>query len=141
MPINRLFDFLVAFAARLGVERGDNFKSLLFKPAIRQQRQPEMAGAHQNDRLQARRAEFLGNFFGQFRHVVAQAARAERAETGEVLAELRGFDAGGLGERLAGNGAEAVLAQPREAAQINGKTINRLARNGRPAGFLQARKN
>ena len=78
--------------------------------------------------------------FDKRRHVITEAARAERAEVGEVLAELRGLDAGGPGERLAGNGADAVLAQPREAAQINRKTINRLARDDWPAVFLQGRR-
>ena len=114
--VNRLFGFLVAFAARLGVEGGDDLKSLLFKPTIRQQRQSKMADANENHRLQPRSAEFVGDLCGKFHHIVTQAARAERAETGEVLAELRGFHAGDLRERLAGNRADAVFAQPRKAA-------------------------
>ena len=137
MPYNRLLDFLVALASRLGIKGGDDFKSFLFESAIRQQRQAEVADADQDDRLQPRGAEFVGNLCGKFRHVVAEAARAEGAEIGEVLAQLRGLDAGGLGQRLAGNGADAVLAQPRQAAQINRKTINRLARDDRAAVFFQ----
>ncbi len=138
--VNRLFDFLVALAVRLGVERGDDFKSFLFKAAIREQREAEVADAHQDDRLQPRRAEFLGDLFEKLRDIVAQAARAERAEIRQVFAQLRGLDAGGLGERLAGNGADAVLTQPREAAQIDRKAINRLARDFRAVDFFQRRE-
>jgi len=38
--------------------------------------------------------------------IVAEAARAELAEIGEVLAKLGGLDAGDLGERLAGKRCE-----------------------------------
>ena len=137
MPYNRLLDFLVAFAPGLGIKRGDDFKSFLFKSAIRQQRQAEVADADQDDRLQPRGAELIGNPGGKFRHVVTEAARAERAEIGEVLAELRGLDAGGLGQRLAGNRADAVFAQPRQAAQVKRETINRLAGDDRAAVFFQ----
>ena len=98
-----------------------------------------MPDADKNHRLQSRRAEFVGNFFGQFRDIVAEAARAKRAEIREVFAQLRGFDARGFGERFAGNRLDAVIAQTREAAQINRKTINRLARNFSMS--FQARKN
>jgi len=47
---------------------------------------------------------------------------------------------GGPGEHLAGNGADAVLAQPREAAQIKRKAINRLARNGWTPVCFQGRR-
>src|SRR5450432_361980 len=95
-----------------------------------------MPDADQDDRLQMRRAKLLGNFFEKLRDLVAQAARAERAEIREVFAELGGLDAGGLRERLAGNRADAVLMQPREAAQINREAINRLARDDGTFGFF-----
>ena len=60
---NRLADFFVALTARVGVKAGDDFKSFLSKTAIRKQREAEMPDADQNDRLQARRAEFIGDFF------------------------------------------------------------------------------
>jgi len=88
--------------------------------------------------LQSRRSQFLGNFLRQFRHVVAESTRAERAEVGEILAELRGLDAGGLRECLARNRADAVLFQPCKAAQINRKAINRLARDFRTVVSFQS---
>src|ERR1017187_2445777 len=107
------------------------------KSAIRQQRKTKIADADQNHRLQPRGTEFIGNFGRKFSDVVTEAAGAERAEAGEVFAELRGFDAGGLRQRLAGNRADAILAQPRQAAQVNRETVNRLARDDGTAGFFQ----
>ena len=97
-----------------------------------------MPDADKNHRLQSRRAEFLGNFLRKLRHVVTKPARAERAEVSKVFAKLRGFDAGGFRERLARDRADAVLTEAREAAQINRKTINRLARNFRATILLQS---
>jgi hypothetical protein len=98
-----------------------------------------MPDADQNHRLQTRRAQFLGNFFEKLRDIVTQAARAERAEIGEVFAELGGLDARRFRERLAGNRADAVLMQPREAAQIDREAINRLARDDGTLGFFHTR--
>jgi hypothetical protein len=71
----------------------------------------------------------------------SEAARAEGAEIGEVLAQLRRLNASSAGERLAGNGTDAVFLQARQAAQINRETINRLARDDWAFRFLQAAKN
>ena len=111
------------------------------KPRYESRASPRCPTPTKIDRLQARRAEFVGDFFRQIRHVITEAARAEGAEISEVLAQLGGFDAGGLGERLAGNGADAVLAQPRQTTEINRETINRLARNDCGAFFFKARRN
>jgi len=46
--------------------------------------------------------------------------------------------AGHLRQRFAGHGLDAVLLEPRQAAQVNGETINRLARNFGAVGFFQA---
>ncbi len=99
-----------------------------------------MPDTDEDDRLQPRRAEFLGNFLEKFRDIVAQPARAERSEVGEVFAKLRGLHARRLRERLARNGADAVLVQPRETAQINRKAINRLARDFRASVLFQRGK-
>ncbi len=45
-----------------------------------------------------------------------------------------------IGERLAGDGADGVVLEPREAAQVDGETINRLARDFGAVGFFQAAK-
>ena len=73
-------------------------------------------------------------------HIVTQAARAELAEVGEVLAQLGGLDASDPGERLAGDGADGVVAEAREAAQINRETINRLAAMTGRSNFFKPRK-
>ena len=99
-----------------------------------------MPDADKNDRLQPRRAEFLGDLFEKVGDIVAESARAERAEIGEVFAKLGGFYARSFGQRLTGNRADAILVQSREAAQINRETINRFPRNDGLAIFSQVRK-
>ena len=76
----------------------------------------------------------------QFRDIIAQSAGAEGAEISQIFAELRRLDAGGFGQRLAGDGAEVVFAKPRKAAQINREAINRLARDDGAAGSIHRRK-
>ena len=137
---NGLLDFLVTLAAGFGIKGGENFKTFFFKPAIGDERKTQVADADEDDRLQTGGAEFVGNFSGQFVDIVAEAARAECAEVGEIFAELSGLDAGGLGERLAGNRADAVLAQAGEAAQINREAINRFARNDGATSFFHRPK-
>ncbi len=132
--------FLSRLRLGVNVERGDDFKAFLFKTAIGEQREAEIADADEHDRLQAFGAELVGDHLRQLLDIVAEAARAELAEIGEVLAKLGGLDARDLGQRLAGDGADGVVLQPRQAAQINGQTIDRFARNFRAVGFFQAAK-
>src|SRR6202034_222437 len=75
---------------------------------------------------------------GQLRDIIAEAAGAELAEIGEVLAQLGGFDARDFGERFTGNRAHGIVLEPREAAQVDGQTINRFARNFWTVRFFQA---
>ena len=115
-----LFDFLVPLALRRGVESGDDFEALFFEAPIGEEGEAEVADADEDDGLEPGGSELVGDFPGELADIVAQAAGAEGAEVGEVLPELGGLDAGGLGERLAGDGADEVLAQPGEAAHIDG---------------------
>ena len=114
----------------------DDFKTFRTEALIRQQRCAEVAHAHEHDRLQARGAEHLGDHFRELLDLVAQPARAERAEVSEVLAQLRGLHARRARERLAGNRRQPVLLQAEQAAQINRQAINRLARNLGPQVFF-----
>ena len=127
----------IALAGRLGVKGGDEFKPLLFKPPIGEQGQAQIPHPHQNDGLKAGGAQFLGDFRGQFGHIIAQAAGAEGAEIGQILAQLRGLDDSGFRQGFAGHGGDAIFPQPGEAAQIDGEAINRLARNDGWHRFLQ----
>ena len=116
---NGLGDLFVAGAAGVGVEGGDDLKAFLFKAAIGEQGQTEVADADENDGLQSGGAEFFGDAAGEFGDVIAEAAGAEGAKAGQIFAELGGFYAGRLGQRLAGDGIEAVLFETGQAAQIN----------------------
>ena len=99
------------------------------KAAIRKERRAHVADADEHHWLQAARAQQVDDHLRELVHVVAEAARAELAEVGEVLAQLRGFDARDFRQRLAGDSANVVRLEPLEAAQIDGQTINRLARD------------
>src|SRR6266404_6273154 len=77
-----------------------------------------MADAHQNDRLQARRPQFVGNHLRKTSDIVPETSRAKLAKVGEVFAQLSGFDAGDFGKRFAGDSSEVVIFEPDQAAQI-----------------------
>ena len=128
--------FRVTAALRLNIKRGDDFKPLLLKTAIGKQRKAEIPDADEDHRLKAVGAQQIGDHLGQLFDFIAQAAGAELAEIGEILAKLRRLDAGGGGERVAGDGADRVRLEPVQAAQVNGQTINRLAGNLGTARFL-----
>src|SRR2546422_2185984 len=57
------------------------------------------------------------------------AAHAELAEVGEVLAHLRGIQVEAVGHLLRGDGLDAVLLQLKQAARVDGETVNRHLRN------------
>src|SRR5207244_12341859 len=115
---NRLGNLFVTRSRRINVKGRDDLKSFLLEAAVGEQGQTEVADTDENDRLQARSAEFVGDHLRQFAHVVAQSPRAERAEIREVLAQLGGLDPGDFRERFAGNGLEVFLLDPRQTAEI-----------------------
>ena len=57
--------------------------------------------------------------------VVADAADAELAEVGEVLADLRGVQVELLGERLRRDGADARIFERVQAAQVDRQPVGR----------------
>ena len=68
-------------------------------------------------------AEDLAQVALQIADVVADAADAELAEVGEVLADLRGVEVKLLGERLGRDRADAGVLERVEAAQVDGKPV------------------
>src|SRR5882757_3316000 len=52
-------------------------------------------------------------------HLVSDAARAVRADVGQVLAQLGRVDPGGGGQLLAGDGRHVLLGQPRQHPQVD----------------------
>ena len=117
----------IANARGLEIERRDDFKAFLFKPAIRKQRATEIADADEHDGLETGRAEQVGDHRCELIHIVTQTARAELPEVGEVFPKLRGLHTCGGGERFAGDGIDAVLFQALQAAQIDGEPIDSFA--------------
>ena len=82
------------------VEQRRDLEALLAEAGIVGEREAEVAGAHDRDAQLAIEAEDLAQVPLQIADVVADAADAELAEVGEVLADLRGVQVELLGERL-----------------------------------------
>ena len=93
------------------------------KPGIVGEREAEVAGAHDRDAQLAIEAEDLAQVALQIADVVADAADAELAEVGEVLADLRGVEVELLGERLRRDRADAGVLEHVEAAEVDGKPV------------------
>ena len=72
-------------------ERGD-FEALLAKAGVVGQRQPEVAGTHDDNAQAAIEPKDLTKIEAKLLDVVANAADAEFTEVGEVLANLRGVE-------------------------------------------------
>jgi len=135
--IDRSADSFFALAVGFHVESGDDFEAFLFEAFVGKKREAEVADTDENDRLQAGRAEQVGNHFAELLNVVTESASAELAEVSEVFAELSGFDAGGFGEGFAGDGADVVLFETLQATEIDRQAVNCLARNFSSKSFLQ----
>jgi len=106
---DRQVNVLVAPPFGLDVERRNDLESLLFKSAIRKERQTEIADTDENHRLEARRAELVGNHLRQRGYLITETARAELAEVSEILSELGGFDARDFREGFARNSLNIVI--------------------------------
>ena len=93
------------------------------KPGIVGQRETEVAGAHDRHAQLAIEAENLPQMPLQIADVVADAADAELAEVGEVLADLRGVQMELLGQRLRRDGPDAGIVERVQAAQVDRQAI------------------
>ena len=89
------------------VEERDDLEAFLAEARVVGQRQAEVAGADDGDAQLAVEAEDLSQMPLQILDVVADAAHAELAEVGQVLADLRGVQVELLGERLRRDGLDA----------------------------------
>jgi hypothetical protein len=79
--------------------------------------------------LQAVGAETVRDGRGEQFNVVSKAACAELAEIRQVLAQLRGLNTGGLGERVTRNGANAIALEALQATKIDRKPVDSFARD------------
>ena len=111
------------------VEQRRDLEPFLAEARIVGEREPEVAGAHDGDAQLAIEAENLAQVALQIADVVADAADAELAEVGEVLADLRGVEVKLLGERLRRDGADAGVLEHVQAAQVDGKPVGGELRN------------
>ena len=82
------------------VEQRGDLEAFLPEARIVGEREAEVAGAHDRDAQLPVEAEDLPQVAPQILDVVADAADAELAEVGQILANLRGVQVELLGERL-----------------------------------------
>ena len=85
----------------LGVEERDDREAFLPEARVVGEREPEVAGAEDRDADGAIEPEDHPQVALELLDVVADAAHAELAEVGEVLADLGGVQMELLGQRLA----------------------------------------
>ena len=107
----------------LAVEQRGNLEPFGAEAGVVGQRQPEVAGAHDRDPDAAVEAEDLPQVRAQLLDVVADAADAELAEIGEILANLRGVQVELLGQRLRRDRLHAGLVERVEAAQVDRQAV------------------
>ena len=105
------------------VEHRHDLEAFALEARIVGQRQAEVAGAHHRDAQLAIEAEDLAQVALQVLDVIADAADAELAEVGEVLADLRRVEVELLGQRLRRDGLDAGGLELVEAAQVDRQPI------------------
>ena len=89
------------------VEHRDDLEAFAAEARVVGQRQAEVAGAEHRHPQLAVEAEDLAQVQLQILDVVADAAHAELAEVGQVLADLGGVQVELLGQRLRRDGLDA----------------------------------
>ena len=95
------------------VEEGDDLEAFLPEAGVVGEREAEVAGAHDGHAEAPVEAEDLPQVPAEILHVVADAADAELAEVGEVLADLGGVQVELLGEALRRHGLARRRARAR----------------------------
>jgi hypothetical protein len=111
-------DFLVG-----GVEKRRDFEAFLAETRVVRERQTEVAGAHDGDTEVAVETENLPQMAAEVLDVVADAANAELAEVGQVLADLRRVQVKLLCQRLGRNRLHAARIELVQAAQVHGQAV------------------
>ena len=105
------------------VEQRHDLEALLTEAGIVGEREAEVAGADDRDAQLAIEAEDLAQVTLEIADVVADAADAELAEVGEVLANLRRVQVELLGERLGRDGPDARALELVETAQVDREPV------------------
>src|SRR5262249_3237602 len=105
------------------VEERRDLEAFLPEAGIVGEREAEIAGAHDRDAEFAVEAENLPQVPFEIADVVADAADAELAEIGQVLANLRRVQVELLGERLRRDRAHAGVFERVEAAQVDRQAV------------------
>ena len=107
------------------VEQRGDLEPFLAEARVVGERQAEVAGAHDRDAHALVEPENLPQVAAQLLDVVADAADAELAEIGEVLADLRRVEVELLGQRLRRDRPDAGRVERVEAAQVDRQPVGR----------------
>ena len=107
---------------RLSKSAGD-LEAFLAEARVVGEREAEVAGADDGDAQLAIETEDLPQVPLQIADVVADAAHAELAEVGEILADLRGVQVKLLGQRLRRDRADAGVFERVQAAQVDRQPV------------------
>ena len=105
------------------VEQRRDLEAFLAEARVVGEREAEVAGADDGDAQLAIEPEDLAQVALQIADVVADAAHAELAEVGEVLADLRGVQVELFGERLGRNRLDAGRLELVQAAQVDREAV------------------
>ena len=103
----------------------DDLEALAAEAGIVGEREAEVAGAHHRDPQFSVKAQNLPEMALEILDVVADAADAELAEIGQILANLGGVEVKLLRQRLRRDGLHARVFELSQAAQIDRQTIGR----------------
>ena len=112
---------LLADPSRVAVEQGRDLEAARGEARVVGQRVTEVSDPDDDDRPVLGEADLAGDLVAQVVDVVPDPSGAVGAEVGEVLAQLRGVDAGGAREVLAAGGGDVAVGQGGERAQVDRK--------------------
>ena len=121
------------------VEQRDDVEAVVAEARVVGERQAEVAGAQDDDLELAIEAEDLAQVPAQVLDVVADAADAELAELGEVLADLGGVEAELLGQAAGRHGVDASRLEGFERSQIDRQSRGRELGDRLAVGALAGR--
>ena len=95
-----------------------NFEAALPEPAVLDQRAADLARPDHGDSIGAAQSQDLAQPGEQLRHGVPEPAFAERAEEGEILADLRRRGATAGGQLLGTDGGHALQREILQESEV-----------------------
>ena len=107
----------------IAVDAGDDLEGPLVEAQVAGQGAPQVAHADDHQLVVAVEAEEVVEVGGQLVDVVADAADAEAAELGEVLADLGGGEEVAAGQLLRGDPPQPLGLELAQAAEVDREPV------------------